>query len=181
MSHSPSTRADYLITDSLTSRQAVEDLRKKFNLTGMFRPAGADPLMRFWWDDGTAESLARYWRNMVVDAQFDVGTGIGVVRVRAFSPQDSLKLAQATLELGEKLVAEADLRSRQEAVRFAEAAFARAEKRMDDLFDKQQAYRREQLQITPGRSADELDSLIGAAATNLSSSRNRSPVSHEIP
>jgi capsular polysaccharide transport system permease protein len=49
------------------------------------------------------EGASRYWKRQV-DAFFDATNGTIVVRARAFTPQDALRLAEGILASSEKLV-----------------------------------------------------------------------------
>ncbi len=156
---SPSAHADYVVTDYLRSRQAVEDLRKRINIVPLFRPRGFDPAFHFWWDDGSIERLQRYWHSWVLDAEFDPTNLLGYVSVRAFTPQDSLRIANVLLELSEQVVNEVGARSQLDAIRFAEATLVRSGKRMELARESLRAFRETQHTYLPGRAADSAEAL----------------------
>lgn len=119
---------NFLVIDYLSSRQAVEDLMKTVDLRAMYSRAGVDRLSRLRGEE-TIENLVTYWQSMI-DASFDMATGLALVRVRAFTPEDAHVIAATLVGQSEKLVNEVSGRARRDAVKFAEADVARAEERL---------------------------------------------------
>ncbi|MCS0494515.1 hypothetical protein NVS89_05350 [Ancylobacter sp. MQZ15Z-1] len=118
----------FLVVDYLSSRQAVQDLLKTVDLRAMYSHAGTDPLSRLRGAD-TMENLVSYWQSMI-DASFDLATGLTLVRVRAFTPEDAYTIASTLVKQSEKLVNDISSRAREDAVRFAQADVNRAEERL---------------------------------------------------
>lgn len=156
-----------VVADYLQSRQVIEDLKKRFNLAALFKGQGFDPLFHFWWNDGSNEALLAYWRNFVVDVRFDAAGSIGSAAVRAFSPQDALRLSQALLELSERLANEVSTRPQRDAVTFARASLERAEKAANDIFQAVEIARREQIAAGPSRDTDAIALLDANLQSNL--------------
>ncbi len=119
---------DYTVTNFVTSRQAILDIQKKFDLRGMFSGDQIDYFSRLP-ADAPIEKFATYWQRMV-NASFDQITGIGTAQVRAFSPEDALQIANTLLSLSEELINKISNRPQLDAIRFAEADVARAEERL---------------------------------------------------
>jgi capsular polysaccharide transport system permease protein len=119
---------NFLVIDYLSSRQAVEDLMKTVDLRAMYSRAGVDRLSRLRGEE-TMENLVTYWQSMI-DASFDMATGLALVRVRAFTPEDAHEIAATLVGQSERLVNEVSGRARRDAVKFAEADVARAEDRL---------------------------------------------------
>ncbi|WP_428032552.1 hypothetical protein [Ancylobacter sp.] len=119
---------NFLVVDYLTSRQAVEDLMKTVDLRAMYARAGVDPLSRLG-GEATMESLVSYWQSMI-DASFDLATGLALVRVRAFAPEDAHQIAARLVSQSERLINDISARARRDAVTFAEADVSRAEDRL---------------------------------------------------
>src|SRR5262249_35813542 len=82
----------YAVVQYLGSSDILDDLEKSLDLREMFSRADADWLARLGLPV-TVEELVRYWKGQV-DAFFDITNGTIVVRARAFTPGDALKLAQ---------------------------------------------------------------------------------------
>ncbi|MFD4836755.1 capsule biosynthesis protein [Achromobacter sp. NPDC058515] len=118
----------FAVVDYVKSRQIVQELDKKLDLRKMW----SAPALDFWYGmdkDDTAEGLWRQW-NRMVDIQFDMSTGAIILKVRAFSAEESLALAQAILESSEKLVNQMSVKSREDSVRFATEEVSLAEERL---------------------------------------------------
>ncbi|WGD30505.1 hypothetical protein AncyloWKF20_01280 [Ancylobacter sp. WKF20] len=119
---------NFLVVDYITSRQAVEDLMKTVDLQEMYSRQNVDWLSRLT-PGVTMEGLVSYWQSMIT-ANFDMATGLALVRVRAFTPDDAYTISSALVKQSERLINDISARSRQDAVRFAEADVARAEERL---------------------------------------------------
>lgn len=119
---------NFLVIDYLTSRQAVEDLMKTVDLRAMYTRGGVDRLSRLRGEE-TMENLVTYWQSMI-DANFDLATGLALVRVRAFAPEDAHKIAATLVTQSERLINEISARARRDAVKFAENDVQRAEERL---------------------------------------------------
>lgn len=129
----------FAVVDYVKSRQIVQELDKTLDLRKMW----SAPTLDFWYGmdkDDTAEGLWRQW-NRMVDIQFDMSTGAIILKVRAFSAEDSLMLAQAILEASEKLVNQMSVKSREDSVRFATEEVRLAETRLVDARVKVQDLR----------------------------------------
>lgn len=119
---------NFLVVDYLSSRQAVEDLLKTVDLRAMYARAGVDRLSRLGSEE-TMEGLVSYWQSMI-DASFDLATGLALVRVRAFTPEDAHTIAARLVTQSETLINDISARARRDAVKFAEADVSRAEDRL---------------------------------------------------
>lgn len=109
-------------------RSIVEALEKSIDLRGKFSRPEADYFSRFA-PDGPIEALEKYWRKRV-DASLDLMSGIVSVHIRAFTPEDSLAIAQNVIALSENLVNDLSTRTRHDAVAQAQAELTRAEERL---------------------------------------------------
>jgi capsular polysaccharide transport system permease protein len=141
---------NYIVTDYITSRQAVEDLQQRINLAQIYSRPQIDWLSRF---DASlpTEALVRYWRSMT-SASYDQITGISVATVKAFDPEDALRVATMVLELSENLVNEISRRPQREAVREVEQELKHAEDRLKDIRRKLTEYRGKEAIIDPNSS-----------------------------
>lgn len=114
-----------IVTTYLRGRQAVEDIGKAVDLRRAFSRPEADMLSRFNPSD-SAEELVWYWR-WRTDISIDSLSGVITVIVRAFTPQDSLDIANQVIAVSEKLVNDLSDRSRRDALRQAQSELQRAE------------------------------------------------------
>jgi capsular polysaccharide transport system permease protein len=145
-----SSSQNYMVTDFLTSRQAVDELQKKINVTSLYARPIAD-----WWARFDAskpiEKFLPYWQSMVT-ANYDQVTGIATAEVRAFTPQDADLIAKTLVGLAENLVNDIATRPQKDAVRYAEKEVERAEQKLKDIQTQLTAYRNKESVIDPTNS-----------------------------
>lgn len=148
-----------IVTQFIASRAIVDQLDPQLDLRRLFSPPTAD-----WWSrlglSAAVEQLVRYWRAQV-DPFYDATTGTIVVRVRAFTARDSLRLAQAIVEASEKLINDLSARARSDALNYAEADVARAEARLTRALAALRQFRDRAGTIDPGKTAD-ADAAVAA-------------------
>ncbi|MGK9235604.1 hypothetical protein KXS07_28400 [Inquilinus limosus] len=146
---------NFIVADYISSREAVADLLKTVDLRQIYSDPKADFLAKL--DPNVPiEKLVDYWQDRV-DASFDVSTGISIVQVRAFTPEDSLRVAKALIASSEDLVNRIAERAREDAVRFAERDVRNAEQRLRDVTAKLRQFRN--LQQTPDLSTSASSTL----------------------
>jgi capsular polysaccharide transport system permease protein len=141
-----------IVVQFIASRAIVDELDPSLDLRKLFSPPSAD-----WWArlhaPASIEQLVYYW-NEQVDPFYDTSTGTIVVRLRAFSATDSLRLAQAVVASSEHLVNELSVRARRDAVGRAETEVTAAEQRLLAALDKERQFRDKVGLIDPGKAAD---------------------------
>lgn len=118
----------FAVVDYVKSRQIVQEMDAKLGLREMW----SRPRVDFWYgmdEDPSAEGLWRQWQRMV-DIEFDMSTGAIILSVRAFSADDSLRLAKAILQASERLVNQMSIKSREDSLRFARDEVGIAEQRL---------------------------------------------------
>lgn len=146
----------------LVSHDAVAALRQQgVDLVRIFRPEGADPISRLWWENPPAERLRDHFRNQVKVVP-DAYTGIITMRVRTYSPADSQRLAQLLLELGERRVGEMNQRMLEETLRASREEVTRAEARVARAQEAITSFRQRERALNPSRSAELAVGSIGA-------------------
>ena len=156
---------NFIVADYVSSREAVSDLLKTVDLRQIYSDPDADFLARL--DPAVpAEKLVDYWRSRI-DASFDVSTGISIVQVRAFTPQDSLRIAQALIGASEALVNRMAERAREDSVRFAERDVKTAEDRLREISGRLRQFRNVQQSPDLSTSASSTLSLTLQLRTNL--------------
>ncbi|WP_143061905.1 hypothetical protein [Faunimonas pinastri] len=141
------SQQNYIVTDFLTSRQAVDELEKRIHIRELYSGDVGDRFSRF--DDSRSmEDFVAYWKRMI-SASFDPVTGIANARVKAFRPQDAQLIARTLVTLSEELINDLALRSQKDAVRFAEQEVQRAQDRMQTAKAAMDAYRNTEGVIDP--------------------------------
>jgi capsular polysaccharide transport system permease protein len=148
---------NYVVTDYLLSRQVVEELQRRIDVRSLYDSdlARNDPWARFA-KNLPMERFVGYWKRMV-SANYDPMTGLAVVTVRAFSPEDALSIANTMVTLAEDLVNSVAKRPQMDSVRFAEGEVRRTEERFRAAREAMTDYRLKEGMIDPA----------GALSSNL--------------
>ena len=130
---------DYLVTDYITSPQAVQELQDRIQLKSLYSKPTID-----WWSRFDAsepmENFVKYWQGMVT-ARFDAITGLATAEVRAFSPEDAQLIANTLVSLSEQLINQIASRSAIDAVRAATQQVEQAQERLKALHTRLTEYR----------------------------------------
>jgi capsular polysaccharide transport system permease protein len=154
---------NYIVVDYLTSMEAIQALQQRINIVDLYSKPSIDTWSRFN-RLLPIESFARYWQ-YALTAHFDPVTGIASARVRAFSPQDALLIANTMVKLSEDLVNEIAIRSQKDAVRFSQGEVDKAEQRLRQIRDRLTEYRNRVGVIDPSTS------VVASAATLIQTLR----------
>ena len=125
ISASQQTQDSQIIAAYIKSRAMVEDLDAAFDFRKLYARDDADYLSRFRASD-RVEDMVKYW-NKRVDAKVETQSGIITVEVRAFSPEESLKIGQKIVELSEALINRMSERARQSALKQSSEELDRAQ------------------------------------------------------
>jgi capsular polysaccharide transport system permease protein len=141
-----------IVAQFIASRAIVDELSPKLDLFRLFSPPEAD-----WWArlplPASIERLVYYWRYHV-DPFYDTPTGTIIVRVRAFTPGDALRLAQGIVSASEGRINDLSARARQDALEYAQADVAAAEARLKKALTAIRDFRDKEGLIDPGKAAD---------------------------
>ena len=120
----------FIVRDYLESRDAMQWLEKQADLRAAYDKATWDPIWRFPnpFESNTEDGLFKHYKRMVT-SKFDSATGVNLLRVEAFTPQDAQRLATALLDAAEGLVNRLNRRSREDAVALANVEVERMRQR----------------------------------------------------
>lgn len=142
------------VLDYLNSRAAVEDISKKVDLKDIFQNKNADVLSRYPrpWKKDRFENLFGYYRNMV-DASIDSETDIAVVKVRAFTPEESYRINESLLQLSEEMVNRLSERAQRQSMVEAERRVGEAEQRLSKARVAMSRYRQSENLVDPTKQA----------------------------
>ncbi len=154
-----------IIADYLKSLAVVEALEEKIRLRELFSRSGIDWFSRFN-PDRPIERLERTWRSQI-DTAIESPSGIITVKVWAFSPEDSLKIAQAIVSLSEDMVNKLNARTREDAIAQSQAELARSEDRLRKARAAVRDLRNEVGVIDPVRANEGIGKLIGELESDL--------------
>jgi capsular polysaccharide transport system permease protein len=111
----------YAVRDYILSRDALNELEAKIGVREAFSNKSYDVFNRFpgisW--DKSFEAFFRYYVKRV-ELNYDPVTAISVLRVHAFTPQDSYKINGVLLDISERLINTLNDRSRRDLINFAD-------------------------------------------------------------
>jgi capsular polysaccharide transport system permease protein len=106
-----------LVTSYIGSRAMIEELQRTAGFREAYTTDKADWFTRLRKDE-TMEEVVKYW-SWKFGTTIQLPGGLVVVTVRAFTPEDALRLTSAVLDASENLVNDLNERARQDAVRNA--------------------------------------------------------------
>jgi len=178
------TQSDaYAVHEYLTSRDAFNEMRRRFDLAKVMAPAGTDPLSRFPrpWERRSEEGFYHGFQRFIV-VGYDSSNGISTLRVEAFNPREAQAIAQAMLDSGENLVNRLNERSQADAIGDAIIARDKARERLSQAQQALTSFRNREQFIDPETSATESSRLIGGLQATLAQLRaERAQVMSEAP
>lgn len=138
----------------IRSRSAVRDLEAQTDVRAKFSKRGADFLSRFPrpFGDSSFEGFYRYYESMV-GAKIDEESGLAVLEVRAFTPNDAYELNARLLNLSESLVNRLNDRAQGRGIAEAERRVVQAEARLRNARVALGAYRNQSQLLDPAKQA----------------------------
>lgn len=141
----------FVVTDYINSPQAISDVEREVDLRAMFSRPDVDFWSRL--PSGlSAEELNAYWTRMV-SAHFDLISGNISVAVRTFTPQDSLKLAQALVAASDEMFRKLNAKAQQDFVRIADENVDRAQQQLAKARQALFVFREESGLVDPDKTA----------------------------
>jgi capsular polysaccharide transport system permease protein len=165
-------RLPYMVADYLRSRNVVRELDRDGWLRSVFSRGEADWLSRF---DPTKsdDDLWLYWRDLI-SVNVDRVSGLVLVRVLAFTPDDALALARVTSVSAEKMIDSVAMRERRDALFSADQELERASLRYSAALTALRDVRNQEGTIDPERTIkSSADTLLGVMREKLSLERDR--------
>ncbi|MBB2908202.1 capsular polysaccharide transport system permease protein [Rhizobium sp. RAS22] len=123
-----SSQDAYVVTSFIHSAEILRRLEGKIDYRAIFQRADADFVARFE-PTGSDEQFLKYWMKHVL-AYIDGPSGIVILKVQTFRPEDSANLAKAILDESEKLVNELTVRAREDMM----SSFREEVERTDRLY-----------------------------------------------
>lgn len=160
-----SSQEAYAVADYVQSRSMVDDLARSMDLREFYGNDSVD----FWSrldPDAPAEALLAKWRRMV-DVSVEAISGIVTVRVRAFTPEDAMRINQAVRERSETLVNDMVLRLRSDMVERAEREVSLARERLDGARARLSRFQNTQATLDPMEGALSLNQTITTLRRDL--------------
>lgn len=158
----------YSVRDFLTSHDAVMRTHERLDLTRIWGREDADIIARLWNDD--PERMTKYFNSMV-SVSFDSSTGVVLLRVRSFTPEDSKAIADMLLGLSETLINSLSGRAREDALRIARHEVGIAERRVLDSRDALTRFREQQQELDSAGAAQAAMQTMGQLEGTLTAAR----------
>ena len=142
------------VVQYIRSRNALKDLEAQTDVRGVYSSRGADFLSRFPqpFRDSSFENLYRYYGSMV-GADTDPESGLALLEVQAFTPEDAYRLNARLLDLSEALVNRLNQRAEGRAIAEAEQRVTEAEARVRNARVSMSAFRNQQDLLDPTKQA----------------------------
>jgi capsular polysaccharide transport system permease protein len=170
----------FVVTDYINSAQAIADVERGIDLRAVFSRSDIDFLSRL--PSGlTSEELNAYWKRMVW-AHFDLISGNVSVSVRAFTPQESLKLAQTLVTASDEMFRKLNTKAQQDFVRAADENVERAREQLTKARQALFVFREEGGLVDADKSAtagaaiiDDLRKQLAALQTQFASVKASAP------
>jgi capsular polysaccharide transport system permease protein len=144
----------HTVHDFIQSRDALRMLMDRLPILKAFSIQEPFPLHGFpnLFGDQSFDALHRYYQKKV-SVSVDSQSGISVLAVRAFRPDDASQINETLLELSEKLINDLNSRARKDMIQFASSEVAQAEKRAKTASLALSAYRNAKQVFDPERQS----------------------------
>ena len=142
----------YSVHDFIRSRDALREVDNKLAFRSLYSDESQDYFNRFPGvdPDDSFEALHRYYQKQV-GIDYDTVSSITILRVRAFSAVDALRINEMLLEMGERLVNNMNSRSRRDLIEVAENEVQLAEARSKAAAGALSAFRSDRSVLDPDR------------------------------
>jgi capsular polysaccharide transport system permease protein len=142
----------YSVHDFIRSRDALREVDNKLAFRTLYSDESQDYFNRFPGvdPDDSFEALHRYYQKQV-GIDYDTVSSISILRVRAFSAVDALRINEMLLEMGERLVNNMNSRSRRDLIEVAENEVQLAEARAKAASGALSAFRSDRSVLDPDR------------------------------
>lgn len=186
---SSGTADSFAIQEYMSSRDAAEDLDRRFDLEKVFTRNAADPLSRYPGPFSRPSEESRYKAlRRFIAVSYNATSGITTLRVQAFTPEDARGMSLALLGSGEELVNRLNERAAADAVAEARKAVEEATVRREAVQQQLAAFRNRERFIDPQVAVAESTQLIAGLVASLAQQRAElaqlrasSPESPQIP
>jgi capsular polysaccharide transport system permease protein len=178
----------YSVHDFIRSRDALRELDGKLGLRTAYTDPSIDFFNRFPGidPDDSFEALHRYYQKHV-GIDYDTVSSISILKVRAYTAEDSQRITEMLLDMGERLVNNMNIRSRRDLIEVAENEVRLAEARSRAAAEALSAFRADRSVLDPDRQGViqlqgvlKLREELLAAETQLGQVRQVSPDNPQI-
>jgi capsular polysaccharide transport system permease protein len=154
-----------IVTNYIHSRAMVDELEKSVALRDVYSSSAIDSWARFR-KNKPIEKFVKYWEHMS-DVSIGMPSGIVALSVRAFSPDDAKRIADAVVKLSEKLINDINERMRHDTVAASELDLRRASDALGRARLKLEAARNEEGLLDVGQTNLAMSGLISGLEGDL--------------
>jgi capsular polysaccharide transport system permease protein len=179
----------YSVHDYVLSRDALRELDEKLKVRAAFSKDTIDAVNRFPgmdWDKSFEAFYRHYLKHVSID--YDTVSSISVLKVRAFTAEDARSINDLLLQMGERLVNNLNIRSRQDLIQVAQQEVRTAEERAKSAAAALSAFRADRGVFDPDRQGavqlqgvTKLQEELLATEAQLAQVRQLSPSNPQIP
>jgi len=147
-----------IITNFIHSREAVDKLEQRIGLRKIYENEQGDFAARFG-ANKPIERFVKYW-SKVSSASIKMPGGIVSFSVRAFTPEDAKRVADATIAICDELVNNLNARINNDAVSLAQDELQRASNRLSKALAQLQVERDHSGILETSATAKAIDALL---------------------
>lgn len=171
------------------SRDALADLQRQIDIRARYESAGADFFSRFPqpFREASFENLFKYYQSMI-QVGVDSESGVALLQVDAFRPEDAKAINARLLGLGETFVNRLNERAEHRAIAEAEARVLQAQRRITSARVALASFRNSHDLIDPAKQAtgvleisDKLVTEYAALQAQLRLTERVAPANPAIP
>jgi capsular polysaccharide transport system permease protein len=160
----------WAVSDFIASRECMRLLDQAIGLRRLLSRTGHDPLRALPARDGD-DGLYRAYRS-AVSVDYNIVEQVDVLKVRAYSPQDSARISQAILQLAQRFVNRMDDKGIADALQVAQRMLARSQAADRGASAALGAWRRRHGSVDPEAEAAMLLSLVGQLEQQRADAQN---------
>lgn len=148
----------FVVTDYINSPQAIADVQRNMNVRAVFSAPDIDYFSRLA-ANADPETMQAYWKK-VVWAHFDLISGNISVSVRAFTPQESFKLAEALVASSDEMFRQLNTQAQRDFVKIADDNLGRAQQQLAAAREAVLAFREQSGLVDPDKTAQAGSAII---------------------
>lgn len=149
----------FILQEYLASREIIDALEQEIDLEALFNNADADIISRLGYNL-TIEEKVIYWKKMVTSS-YDPTTTITKLQVRAFTPEDAIKLTSIIMKKSDELINSLSEQAKRDDLKFALEEVKLAEKRVTESRLAMTGFRNSSQELDPTQTAVAKLSIIG--------------------
>ncbi|WP_346913526.1 RkpR, polysaccharide export protein [uncultured Roseibium sp.] len=155
----------YILNDYLQSQPFLEDVMNNFDMDRIYSSSDWD-----WWfrmgTDLPVEAKLKYWKSKI-ETKYDQASGIIVVDLIAFTPEDAQNIMAFIVQKSEDLINNLSESARRQSLKSAQESLATAEVRLRTVRRQLLTYRETAQEISPEDNAKLAFQMIGELESQI--------------